>query len=288
MKKILVTGATGGLGNAIVKALLNRIPSERVVATARDFSKAADLLELGVDLRRADYFDFSSLRSSFEGVDTVFLVSAVSFTDRTTQHANAIRAAKDAGVRRIFYTAIERNGVDDVSIPTVTHSDIETEQLLRDSGLLYTVVKHPLYIEAMPAFLGAKVFESGVRVPSASGTIPLTSRDDLAEGAAELLIREDEAPREISLNSGTAYSFEEISQSLSNLRGTPVAFSNVSESIYIAERVSDGIPPTVAEFFNQWFVAIRSNAFNAPSPALAHLLGRSPMTLQAGLAKAFL
>lgn len=287
MKKILVTGASGGLGNAIVKALLVRIPSNRIVATVRDVSKAADLAEQGVDIRRADYLDYDSLRSSFEGVDTVFLVSAVSFTDRTPQHANAIRAARESGVRRIFYTAIERNGVDGVSIPTVTESDIETEQLLRDSGLAYTVVKHPLYIETMPVFLGSKVFQTGVRTPAGMGRIPLTSRDDLAEGAAELLARDSDAPQEISLNSGEAYSFPEVAQALSKLQEKPIAFGEVSETTYIEERVADGIPLPVAEFFTAWFVAVRKGAFEAPSPALAQLIGRVPVDLHVGLAKAF-
>ena len=48
---IVVTGATGHLGTGVVESLLNRLPADRVVATARDVSKAADFARRGVTVR---------------------------------------------------------------------------------------------------------------------------------------------------------------------------------------------------------------------------------------------
>ena len=80
---------------------------------------------------------------------------------------------------------------------TVTQSDIETERLLEESSLQFTVLRHPLYVETMKAFLGPNVLETGVRVPSGAGRIPLTRRQDLAEGAAALLAQDSSLPTEI-------------------------------------------------------------------------------------------
>ena len=44
---IVVTGATGKLGRAIVEALLDRVPADRIGASARDPSKIADLARRG-------------------------------------------------------------------------------------------------------------------------------------------------------------------------------------------------------------------------------------------------
>ena len=52
--KILITGATGKLGEAVIKALLKKLPANEIVALARDEAKAADLKEKGIEIRLGD------------------------------------------------------------------------------------------------------------------------------------------------------------------------------------------------------------------------------------------
>src|SRR6202034_4160839 len=76
---------------------------------ARDPSRAADLAERGVEIRQGDYFDYESLLRAFGGVEKLLLISTHAFTDRNTQHFNAIAAAKQLGVKHVLYTAIQRD-----------------------------------------------------------------------------------------------------------------------------------------------------------------------------------
>jgi NAD(P)H dehydrogenase (quinone) len=68
MTKILVTGATGRLGNAVLRSLVQKIPASEVVAMARDTEKARPLAELGVEVRYGDYTDYDSLVAAFRGL----------------------------------------------------------------------------------------------------------------------------------------------------------------------------------------------------------------------------
>ena len=52
---IIVTGASGQLGRAIIQSLVTLLPADRIGATCRDPAKAADLASLGVRVRRADF-----------------------------------------------------------------------------------------------------------------------------------------------------------------------------------------------------------------------------------------
>jgi NAD(P)H dehydrogenase (quinone) len=152
MGKILVTGATGRLGSAVVHGLVQRGDAADVVGLARDQGKAQPLTALGIEVRYGDYTDYDALVRAFQGVETIYMVSAVAFSDRIAQHKNVIDAARRAGVGHVMYTAIQR--VDDVLGPIegVTDSDIATEHLLKQSGLGYTVLRHPLYANDLPLF----------------------------------------------------------------------------------------------------------------------------------------
>jgi NAD(P)H dehydrogenase (quinone) len=271
MDKIMVTGATGGLGKAIIGGLLKRLPAEQVIGSARNPAQATDA---GVEIRQADYTDYDALVASMRGIDKLFLVSAVAFTDRTAQHRNVIRAAKAAGVRHIFYPSIQRKHGVAVQIDGVTASDIETEQLLRDSGLAYTILQHPLYVEALQPFLGDQIASLGVRAPAGGGRIPLTGRDDLALAAAAILTQNGHENTEIALNAGISYSFDDVAAAYATALGVPVSYTAISRDDYIAERVAAGLPLPVAEFFSGWLAAIAAGAFDNPDPTLEKLIGR--------------
>ena len=76
---ILVTGATGNLGKATINALLNKgIPGNNIAALVRDESKAAELKTKGIEVRTGDYEDLASLKSAFQGVDKLLLISSSS------------------------------------------------------------------------------------------------------------------------------------------------------------------------------------------------------------------
>ena len=64
---IVVTGATGQLGRAIVERLRERVPAAGIGVSVRDPAKAEGLAERGVRVRRGDYDDPASLGHAFEG-----------------------------------------------------------------------------------------------------------------------------------------------------------------------------------------------------------------------------
>ncbi|MCY1220972.1 Quinone oxidoreductase 2 [compost metagenome] len=74
---ILITGATGHLGSAIIDNLLKTVPANQIVALVRDEAKASALKEKGVTLRVGHYNDAASIQQAVQGVDSVLLVSGV-------------------------------------------------------------------------------------------------------------------------------------------------------------------------------------------------------------------
>jgi len=111
--RLLVTGATGKVGNAVARRLVDR--GDDVVALVRNAAKARDLLPAGVELASGDVTDPESLRRAAEGADGVFNCMGLFeqwFADpeifervNAQGAANVIAAARAAGAGRVVHTS---------------------------------------------------------------------------------------------------------------------------------------------------------------------------------------
>jgi NADP-dependent 3-hydroxy acid dehydrogenase YdfG len=70
MTKIMVTGATGGLGNQMIEFLLEKnVTASDIVALARDSSKLDEMAKQGIEVRKGDYHDPASLKQAIHDID---------------------------------------------------------------------------------------------------------------------------------------------------------------------------------------------------------------------------
>ena len=95
---LLVTGASGKLGGAVVRHLLDtlQVPAERLIVTTRNPDSLADFAARGVTVRSADFDQPDMLATAFAGADRLLLVSTDALMEpgkRLAQHRAAVRAA---------------------------------------------------------------------------------------------------------------------------------------------------------------------------------------------------
>ena len=111
--RVLVTGATGKVGGATARALLDR--GDEVRAIVRDPVRAAELLPAGVELVRGDVTEPASIGPAVAGCELVFNAHGLpeqwvrdeGIFERVNARGteNVIRAAREAGVRRVVHTS---------------------------------------------------------------------------------------------------------------------------------------------------------------------------------------
>ena len=278
MTRILVTGATGNIGRMTLQHLLKRLPVSDLVGLARDPAKAADLAAKGIEIRQGDYFDHEGLVRAFEGIGKVMLVSATAFTDRNTQHENVINAAKQAGVGHIVFMPIIQKAGSGFHMPQVTEEDRFVEKSLKASGLVYTLVRHPPFLENIENYAGGAPLEKGVLAPAGAGKAAYASREDLAEAHAVVLSEDGHAYKDYALYGGPAVSFADIAQILSDISGKPVPFNAITEQDYVAQLMSLGLPEPAAAFILTWVQGVNAGEWDGESGDLEKLLGRKPTT----------
>ena len=277
MAKILVTGATGNIGQKTLQYLLKRLPASDLVGLARDPARAADLAVAGIEIRQGDYYDRDGLVRAFEAIDKLMLVSATAFTDRNTQQQNVISAARQAGVKHIVYMPIIHEAGSAFTLPDINEQDLFVEKELKASGLACTLAGHPPFIESIPFYIGGNPLETGVHAPAGMGKARYASRDDLAEAHAVVLSEDGHAYKTYALYGDAAISFADIAQILSDISGKPVSFSVGSDQDYIDHLMAAGLPEPAARFALGWVQGINAGEWGGKTGDLEKLLGRKPM-----------
>ncbi len=112
-ERVLITGGAGFVGRAILDRLVAR--GRDVRALARSDDSAVVLGEAGAEVARGDLADPASLRAAMEGCGVVYHVAGLNGfclpdpSELTRLNVDGtrevVRAAADAGVRRIVYTS---------------------------------------------------------------------------------------------------------------------------------------------------------------------------------------
>jgi nucleoside-diphosphate-sugar epimerase len=129
---ILVTGATGNVGSAVVAEL--RAKGEPVRAFVRNEERVPERLPVSVELSLGDFEDSASIARALEAVDALFLSSADQ--PNKVQHETAvIDAAADRGVRRIVKTSTVGAG-EDLRVTSLQQSPNEARSILPGAARL--------------------------------------------------------------------------------------------------------------------------------------------------------
>jgi NAD(P)H dehydrogenase (quinone) len=193
-----VIGASGQLGMLAADKLMQRVPPEKLALLSRAPAKLEAFTQAGAQVRFCDLDCAADLPVALCGVVTLLLISTNALGRRVTQHAAAIEASRQAGVKRIVYTSFL--GADLGNPALVARDHCATESLLRASGLEWTILRNAQYSDAILDVIMPNALVSGEWLSSSGeGRIAPVAREDCAECAVAALLREDAAGRIFSI-----------------------------------------------------------------------------------------
>ena len=277
---IAITGATGQLGRLVIQQLKARTGAANLIALARSAAKAADL---GIAVREADYSKPDTLAAALQGVDTLLLISSSEIGQRAAQHRNAIDAAKQAGVKRIVYTSLLHA---DTSPLSLAGEHIETEQMLKASGLPYTVLRNGWYTENYTGSVKPAVANGAFVGSAGNGKISSAARADYAEAAAVVLTTEGHDGKTYELAGDTAYTLTELAAEIARQAGKPIPYKDLPQADYAAILAGIGLPAMFADAIASWDVGASQGALFDDGKQLSALIGRPTTPLSAVVAQA--
>ncbi|PDO86574.1 SDR family oxidoreductase [Kosakonia sacchari] len=274
---IALTGATGQLGQFVVEELLKTVAAKEIVAIVRNPAKAEALSKQGVLVRQADYGDQAALTQALAGVNKLLLISSSEVGQRTAQHRNVINAAKAAGVKFIAYTSLLHADKSPLGLH-VEH--VETEKMLADSGIPYTLLRNGWYSEnylaSAPAALAHGVFIGA----AGDGKIASATRADYAAAAARVISEEGHAGKVYELAGDRGWTLTELAALLSKASGKNVVYQNLSEADFAAALKGAGLPDWLATMLADSDAGAAKGGLFDDSKTLSKLIGRPTTSIE--------
>jgi NAD(P)H dehydrogenase (quinone) len=278
-----ITGATGQLGRLVVQRLTSRVPAGDVVALVRSPAKAADL---GVAAREADYARPETLDTALRGIDTLLLISSSEVGQRAAQHRNVIRAAKQAGVKRIVYTSLLHA---DTSPLDLAAEHVATESELKASGIPFTILRNGWYTENYTGSIPGALAGGAFMGSAGNGKISSAARADFADAAVAVLTSDGHDGKTYELAGDEPWTLGDLAKEISQQGGKEIPYRNLPEAEYANALAGFGLPAPLAKAIAGWDVGASNGALLDESRQLSKLIGRptTPMrdTVKAALAK---
>jgi NAD(P)H dehydrogenase (quinone) len=187
-EKIIVSGASGNLGGLTVEELLARgVPASRLILVSRTPDELANYAAMGASVRFGDFTQPQSLPAAYEGGTRMLLISVGGTETESASEllGRAIDAAKAAGVRQIAYTSYVGITRGDVAGRAADHQ--ATEDLLRDSGVAWTMLRNSIYMHGLIRQAAQMVADGRAVIPPNESPIGYVTREDCAAAAAAVL-----------------------------------------------------------------------------------------------------
>lgn len=214
---ILVTGATGNVGSALLKEL-HACGAGPLRGLTRDAARAS--LPEGVEVSEGDFAQIASLKPALEGVRSLFLVS------RMGPDADILEAARQAGVEHVVL-------VSSITVQTHPHlgpaaENQAVEHLLKDSGMAWTILR-PTQFASNTLWWAASIRErQAVRVPYADTGLPAIHPADIASVARVALTEPGHLGRTYALTGPERVTARQQVEAIAAALGREVPFTEIS------------------------------------------------------------
>ncbi|TGQ53185.1 NAD-dependent epimerase/dehydratase family protein [Mesorhizobium sp. M1C.F.Ca.ET.193.01.1.1] len=228
-RMILVTGATGHVGRAVVRRLASC--GHDVAAMIRDVETARRRLPRGTATRVGDYEDALTLRDAFAGIDELVLISSDGeATAVLRHHANAIEAAVSAGIRHITFTSIV--DIDEASPFYFAPVYRDAERRLARCGVPATILRCGLYCDFILHHWLEPCRTSGeFALPAGDGRVAPISRDDVATAVAAAATEKSGAT--YTITGDQALDFGEIAADYGRAIGQQLRYRSCAQDEYL-------------------------------------------------------
>lgn len=274
---IVITGATGQLGQHVIAELLDRgVAAGQIVALGRSAEKLATLAERGVEVRAMDYDDAATVAAALKGASKVLLISSSEVGKRLAQHRAVIDAAKAEGVELFAYTSIANAGT---TAMTLAAEHQATEGLIENSGLPAVILRNGWYLENYTEQLAGTLAQGAMAGSAGEGKVSAATRADFATAAAAVLVADNQAGAVYELGGDTAFSMAELAATISDVSGTTLAYNDLPAADFSSLLKGAGVPEAFADILADSDRGIARGDLFVDGTQLSDLIGRPTTTM---------
>ncbi len=275
---ILITGAAGKTGQAILHALSGR--PEPVRAFVRRPEQAQELAQLGAsEVTVGDFCDLQALQSACQGVRAVYHICPNMHPDETAIAAALLAACRAAGIERFVYHSVLHPQVE-----AMPHhwNKMRVEEMLFTSGLNYTILQPAAYMQNVLGYWTKITQERLYAVPYPIQTrLNMVDLEDVARVAALVLTEAGHQDAIYELCGPQALTQAEVAQALSLELGYPVQAAEIPLAQWDQQARKSGMNEYARETLLKMFDYYAKFGFTGNPKTLTCLLQKAPTNFAA-------
>ncbi len=273
---LLVTGATGNVGRAVLAELAHKpVPVRALVRDASRLGVAAENIEIST----GDIFDDASLRRAFEGVEAAFLASA--FSPRMAElHLRCVMAAKAAGVSRI----VQLSGVGadkHVCCARALQWLGQIENTTQEAGIRVTHLRPTFFMQNLLRFASSIAQQGVIAGPFRSSKWTFVDARDVGAVGAQALLNPTHAGQAYTVTGNESLTYQEVAERLSKVLGKTIRYTDITANEARGRLQASGASPVMIEATLEMWDACASKLINvAPTNVVKEITGKEPRTLE--------
>jgi uncharacterized protein YbjT (DUF2867 family) len=276
MDKILVTGATGNVGLATVRYLLNHKEQDcQVVAAVRNVESAKKLEGIGkATLVEFDFNHPSTYAKALKGVDKLILIRPFQFTDVSRHIFPFLDLVEKSGVKHIVFVSIVRAEHNRV------FANHRVEMHLKKMKVPHTIVRPSLYMQNLITMHGHEIkMHDRIYIPAGSGMVNYIDARDVASVVAEIATQSGQEGKEYELTGPEPMDFYKIASLFTRELGREIKYSHPLTIKFIRQKMLEktGLPSIVT--LSMLYGATRNGKMGNVSTVVKELTNAEPRNL---------
>lgn len=237
MEKILVLGATGNIGTAVLKNLQNK--NAEIFAGVQSNDKTGLVTQFGAKPIVVDFMNQESLNQVLRGMDRVFLVTPIMQNpDKVTEMV--IKAAKVNNLKHLVRsTAAGANSKGPIQLSRWAGL---SEELILSAKLNYTIIRPYTFLQNFINFHSYTIKnQNAFYLPVGNAKTSYIDLNNVGEVVANVLTTDNYFGKTIEL-SGLEYTHNEIAEIISKVLDRKISFVDVSEEVARTEMSKTKMP----------------------------------------------
>jgi len=280
---ILVTGAPGKTGRAIIQALAKS--RAKIRALAHRDNQVAALEALGAaDVFVVELTDAASVRGAMRGIRAIYHMAPNVSPDEVAIGKAVISAAQSAGVEHFVFHSVLHPQVE--AMPHHWRR-LRVEELLLESGLPCTILQPTTYMQHILAYWNQILDHGTYPVPYSPDTrLSLVDLEDVAEAAAIVLTQPGRTGATIELVGTPPMSQIEVAEVLQQQLDRPVTAHLIPPEEWERAAGASGLGDYQVSTLIKMFKHYERHGFVGNPSGLACLIGREPTSLAAFVRRA--
>jgi uncharacterized protein YbjT (DUF2867 family) len=284
---ILVTGATGTVGSEVVKHLAALSPSAdyNVKAAIHSKNKSDQLRQLenkGIEIVDLDFTKQDTVAHALNNVDKVF-IQTIPVPNVADISSNLINEAKKNDVKYVVKLSAMGAGSEPES--TILRLHGEEEKIIKDSGIPYTFLRPPAFMQNFVIQLGQTIrTQNAFYVPAADAKMSFIDARDIAAVTVAILTNSNNhgtiqqyKNKTYDITGQDALSYGQVADILSNEVGKKISYVDISEDDARKGMKQIGVDDWSINIMIELFRIIRAGYGSQTNTAVEHIIERKPL-----------